>query len=152
MRHIGIIALLFLSCLITTAQETKPVNRPDKPQVISQAIGEPAFTIPAGAYKDYTFAVPEGLKKVGLFGKFKATGGMRNSIEVWVMNDDQFVNWQNRHTVTPLYNSQKVTQGTIKLLLPTDPGTYHIVFNNRFALLLAPKAVEATLALQYIKQ
>jgi hypothetical protein len=150
MRHVRIIALLLLLGSMASAQETKPVNLLDKPQVISQPVGEAAFTIPAGAFKDYTFMIPDGLKKAGLFGKFAATGGPRNSIEVWVMNDDQFVNWRNKHNVTPLYNSQKVTQSTIKLVLPTDAGTYHVVFNNGFSL-LTPKAVETKLTLQYIK-
>jgi hypothetical protein len=149
-----IITLLLSLGLVASAQEAPQATTPvslDKPQVISQTIGEPAFTIPAGAFKDYTFTIPEGLKRVGLFGKFAATGGLHNSIEVWVMNDDQFVNWRNKHGVAPLYNSRMVTQSTIKLPLPTDPGTYHIVFNNRFSL-LTPKAVETKLMLRYIKQ
>jgi hypothetical protein len=152
MRKIAILAVFIsISCLVF-GQKATPVADAQKPQVIQQPIGDHAFTIPAGAFKEFSFTIPDGLQRVGLFGKFNATGGVRNSIEVWVMNDDQFVNWRNHHAVKPLYNSEKVTQGTIKLMLPNEPGaTYHIVFNNNFSL-LTPKAVEAQLALDYVKQ
>jgi len=64
------------------------------------------------------------------------------------MNDDQFVNWTNQHPLRVMYNSQKVTQGTVKVILPTDSGTYHVVFNNEFSM-LTPKAVETSLVLKY---
>ena len=89
------------------------------------------------------------MARTKLEGQFRATGGMRNSIEVWVMDDDEFVNWSNNHPVKALYNSQKVTQGTIEVYL-RHPGKYHIVFNNMFSL-MTPKAVEASLVLKYRK-
>ncbi len=57
-----------------------------------------------------------------------------NSIEVWVLDDDAFVNWRNHHHMTALYNSQKVTQSMIDLTLP-HPGKYRVVFNNDFSAL-----------------
>lgn len=120
----------------------------DAPQTINRPIGEPAFTVPAHSAKQYKFVVPAGASAVSLEGHFAATGGLRNSIEVWVMNDDQFVNWTNRHPVNVIYNSQKVTQGTVKVTLPPDGGTYHVVFNNEFSV-LTPKAVEASFVLKY---
>jgi hypothetical protein len=116
---------------------------------MSQPTGELAFSVPARGAKQYKFEVRAGASGVSLEGRFAATGGPRNSIEVWVLNDDQFVNWENRHPVTPLYNSEKVTQGTIKVSLPA-PGTYHIVFNNDFSV-LTPKAVQASLTLKYTR-
>lgn len=155
--------VVVLTCLMAVSQNT-PVTQNTaaaQPKVAVQPIGEPAFTVPAGTFKDYTFAVPEGLKKVGVFGHFKATGGPHNDIVVLVMTDDQFVNWRNardRVQNNPIkdsfrgamYTSHLVTQGTIKQILPTDPGTYHVVFYNGFSI-LTPKAVEANIALQFTK-
>ena len=118
--------------------------------MITRPIGESAFTVPARGAKQYEFAVPRGASTVILEGHFAATGGPRNSIEVWVMTDDQFVNWTNRHPLKAIYNSQKVTQGTINVVLPADAGVYHIVFNNEFSV-LTPKAVEANLTLRYAR-
>ncbi len=120
----------------------------DAPQTVNRPIGEPAFTVPAHSAKQFKFVVPPGARAVSLEGHFAATGGLRNSIEVWVMNDDQFVNWTNQHPVRVIYNSQKVTQGTVKVILPTEGGTYHVVFNNEFSM-LTPKAVETSLVLKY---
>jgi hypothetical protein len=61
--------------------------------------------------------------------------------------DGVIPNWRNHHHVTALYNSQKVTQGTIDLILP-HAGKYHVVFNNGFSV-FTPKAVEANLMLEY---
>jgi hypothetical protein len=66
------------------------------------------------------------------------------------MNDDQFVNWANQHPLRVIYNSQRVTQGTVKVTLPPDGGAYQVVFNNEFSI-LTPKAVEASLVLKYAR-
>ena len=135
-----VMIFLLLSGILAVAQ--------DAPQSVSRPVGEPAFTVAARGAKQYKFGVPIGASAVSLEGHFSATGGPRNSIEVWVMNDDQFVNWMNRHPLQTLYSSQRVTQGTVKVTLPADGGTYHVVFNNEFSV-LTPKAVEASLTLKY---
>lgn len=106
---------------------------------------ESAFTIAAHASKDCVVMVPVGMQAPRIEGHFSATGGPHNSIVVWVLDDDAFINWQNHHHVTALYNSQRVTQGTIAVALP-HPGKYHVVFNNDFSV-LTPKAVQAKLIL-----
>lgn len=106
-----------------------------------------AFAVPKLHHKDYRFTIPAGATDAVLQGHFAATGGARNDIEVWVMNDDTFVNWQNRHSVTPIYSSGRVTQGTLNVPLP-ESGTYYLVFNNQFSL-ISPKAVEDNLTLTY---
>ena len=122
----------------------------DSTSAVVRPIGESAFTVPARGAKQYKFVVPARAGGATLEGHFLATGGLRNSIEVWVMNDDQFVNWMNRHPLTTIYNSQRVTQGTIKLSLPSEGGIYHVVFNNEFSV-LTPRAIEANLTLKYTK-
>ena len=122
----------------------------DVPPAVNIPIGESAFTVAARSAKQYKFVVPAGASAVRLEGHFTATGGPRNSIEVWVMNDDQFVNWVNQHPLQAIYSSQRVTQGTIRVTLPPDGGTYHVIFNNEFSV-LTPKAVEASLALKYVR-
>jgi hypothetical protein len=107
-----------------------------------------AFTVPKLSDKAYRFAIPAGAREATLQGHFTATGGSGNDIEVWVMNDDGFVNWQNRHAVTPIYNSGKATQGTLNVPLPSEAGTYYLIFNNRYSS-ISPKAVQDNVTLQY---
>ncbi|HKW16864.1 MAG TPA: hypothetical protein VJO35_05090 [Terriglobales bacterium] len=110
-----------------------------------KALCEQAFTIPAHSAKTCAFIVPEG-HVAKLEGHFQATGGPRNTIEVWVMDDDAYVNWENHHASRALYNSQKATVGTVRLVL--RPGKYHVAFDNLFSI-MTPKAIEANFALEF---
>ncbi len=130
-----------------TAANMQP-NNPNTPQprLYTETI-DGAFTVPHLHDKAYRFAVPAGAKDAALQGHFTATGGANNDIEVWLMNDDGFVNWQNRHPVTPIYNSGRITQGTLNVSLP-ESGTYYLIFNNRFSV-ISPKAVQDNVSLTY---
>lgn len=140
----------FLIVLALTLCGGLSVRGQDSPaQSASKPICEAAFTVPAHNAKTCTFALPKGSGRTRFEGHFAATGGPHNSIEVWIMNDDQFVNWANHHPVAALYNSHRVTQGTVRLLLPPDGGKYHVVFNNEFSI-LTPKAVEASFVLKSV--
>lgn len=72
---------------------------------------------------------------------------MGNDIELFVLDEDGFVNFQNGHSVRTHFNSNKVTQGSVDAGLPGE-GTYYLVFNNNFSL-LTPKAVTANLTLEW---
>jgi hypothetical protein len=108
---------------------------------------EAAFTVAAHASKDCVIVVPAKMEGAKIEGHFRATGGPHNSIEVWVLDDDAFINWQNHHRLNALYNSQRVTQGTVNVPLP-HPGKYHVVFNNAFSV-LTPKAIESQFVLEH---
>ena len=138
MKYLLICALV-ATCAMTFAQ--------DDPEIHKTPVCEAAFTVAARAAKNCTFVVGDNMRLPKIEGHFRATGGMNNSIEVWVLDDDEFVNWSNHHVVKPLYNSEKVTQGTIEVYL-RHPGKYHVVFNNMFSL-MTPKAVEADVVLKF---
>jgi osmoprotectant transport system substrate-binding protein len=67
-----------------------------------------------------------------LVGWFLASGGALNDIRVLVLNDIDFINWKNLHTVDGLYKSEKLTTDKIDKTVAT-PGEYHLVFDNRFS-------------------
>ena len=118
-----------------------------QPKLYTETI-DTAFTVPQLHDKTYRFAIPAGARDAVLQGHFNAIGGAHNDIEVWIMNDDGFVNWQNKHSVRPIYSSGRVTQGTISVSLPPEAGRYYVIFNNRFSF-ISPKAVQDNLSLQY---
>jgi hypothetical protein len=128
----------------TTA--SSPNAEPPQPKTYTESV-DSAFTVPRLHYKASRFVIPSDAKDAFVQGHFTASGGAHNDIEVWIMNADGFVNWQNGHPPTPLYNSGKVTQGTISLSLP-ETGTYVIVFNNQFSV-ISPKAVEDNVTVAY---
>ena len=110
-------------------------------------MSEGAFTVPAGAYHYVKFTAPAGATNVKLQGHFTATGGSGNDIEVWLVTEDGFTNWQNGHAATTFYNSGRVTQDALNASLP-GTGTYYLVFNNKFSF-LSPKAVQANMSLSF---
>jgi hypothetical protein len=155
MKKAGLVVTLVLVLgLVSFAQDAGPAEA-------IQPIGDSALTVPAKGFREYPFTLESGLKNARLVGHFKATGGLHNTIVVCVMNDDQFANWRNgkvkaaSNLIKPyfrgaLYDSHEVTRGTIRVNLPSDAATYHIVFYNGYSV-LTPKAVKATLTLKWAR-
>jgi hypothetical protein len=110
-------------------------------------ITDTAITVRANAYVYYRFLVPPGATNISVDGHFTATGGMGNDVEVLILSEDSFVNFQNRHSARTYYYSGKVTQSSINAVLPRG-GNYYLIFNNNFSL-LTPKAVQANATLHY---
>jgi len=118
------------------------------PQLHRVTIGTGALTVPASNGVHFTLSVPEGATNVKVKGHFTATGGSGNDIEVYLLSEDQFTNWNNGHPTPTFYNSGRVTVGDLDITLPNNAGTYYLVFANQFSL-LSPKAVEENIVLTY---
>ena len=83
----------------------------------------PDLHVNALSFSSFKLDVPAGATSVDLHGNFTASGGLTNDVEVFVLSADDFVNWQNRHDAKTLYNSGKVTVGTLNINLPADAGS-----------------------------
>lgn len=155
-----VIAVLFAIDRVT--KRTKPPDVPHtgfassipyltpQPQPHVVAITNGALTVGAHAVSWYTFSVPVNATNVFIDGHFTATGGIGNDIIVYVADQDGLANIQNGHQAQVFFNSQKVTQSGIHAVLPNAPGTYYLVFDNRFSL-ITPKAVEVSATLNYLQ-
>lgn len=133
------------------AKQTQVVP-PQQPQIrLYTNTFNKAITIPALGSTFVSFTLPDGSSNVRLQGHFAATGGIGNDIEVYLLNEDEFANWENGHVTQTIYNSGRVTQDSPNVNVPTSAGTYYLVFNNKFSL-LTPKAVEANLTFTYLHQ
>jgi hypothetical protein len=109
------------------------------------------FTVAPGQYAYYTFKILPHATNVHIEGTFQASGGGGNDIEAFLLDDDQFVNFQNHHSSPTYYNSGKITRGSIDRTLPSTDSeavTYHMVFNNSFSL-LTNKVVDGTITVHY---
>lgn len=151
---IGTLVLGFLIAIIVwqnmpaSNSANGPVARiPFVTQAHNQQIANGAVTIGAARYLWYKLDVPNGATDVSIDGHFTATGGMGNDVEVYVLNADSFVNFQNHHSAATNYSSGKVTQSTFMARLPSG-GTYYLVLNNNFSL-LSPKAIQIQATLHY---
>jgi hypothetical protein len=88
------------------------------------SIDESDAEVPAKSYHSFKLQVPPGATSVHLQGNLSASGGTGNDVQVYVLPEDDFVNWQNRHASKSYYNSGKVTVGNFSVNLPSDAGTY----------------------------
>lgn len=64
----------------------------------TDTITNTALTVNALGYSYFRFVVPPGATEPRVDGHFSATGGSGNDIEVYVLDADEFVNFQNRHS------------------------------------------------------
>jgi hypothetical protein len=116
-------------------------------QAVTEPIVSGSFVVGPRTFTPYKFVVTTGMGQPRLEGTFSAQGA-RNDIEVTVLDEAQFANWQNRDTFKAVYESGRVTDTKVELALPETPATYYMVFSNRFSL-MSNKAVTAQVQLCY---
>jgi hypothetical protein len=124
---------------------------------------ETPFTVVAHGFRYYKFTLPEGSSHVSIVGQFRVVNavpagkqngaekddaGVDNDIEVYVLSEPAFAVWQNGYTTSSVYDSGKVSQGTLQSELPADAGIYYLVFSNKAAPKTAKK-VTASILLRY---
>ena len=125
----------------TPSGGTRPV------QSLAEAIVSGAFIVEPRAFKPFKIVVTPDMTNARLEGTFSATGA-RNDIEVTLLTEAQFANWENRRAFDATYVSGRVTSANIAVTLPATPGTYFVVFSNRFSF-FSNKAVTADVQLRF---
>ena len=139
---------LMLTVVVTSGCFWKGNSIDSVPGAGSESIASGSFDVAARNFKPFKVIVPQGATNAVLEGTFTASGGSGDDIEVTLLDEVQFLNWQNRHKFQPLYESGRITADRMKVTLPPDASTYVVVFSNRFSLLSA-KGVVADLKLRY---
>jgi hypothetical protein len=126
-----------------------------------------AFSVGPHTFRYYKFALPEGSVNVAVVGQFKSaadtqSAGNRksqpsdknkdkdldNNIEVYVLTEFAFTVWQNGYATSSVYESGKVSEGSVQAEIPAGAGIYYLVFSNKAAP-KTPKAVHAAVLLRY---
>ena len=127
-----------------------------------QAILDSSFTVAPHNFRYYKFALPEGSMNVAMIGQFSLTIGSEkrgnseikhqdeadSGIEVYVLSEPAFTVWQKGFTTSSVYESGRVSQGTVQSDLPSGSGIYYLVFSNKFSA-KSPKNVSASVLLRY---
>jgi hypothetical protein len=158
-NKIGVaVAMFTLTLAASCASAKKPVatalvDPPPKLTVqhVSQHIlNNSAFIVEPGKYKSFKVEVTNAMTKPVVQGTFTAEGG-NNDVEVYVLEENQLLNWQNNHKSDTTYSSGRVTAGKLKIPLPQEPGTYYVIFSNRFSY-ITNKAITADVWLEYDHQ
>ena len=105
------------------------------------------ITVDAGHYEYYQFSIPASTSGIAsVHGSFTASGGSGNDIIVYIMDNTNFVNWQNGHSATSYYNSGQVTTANFNVNL--NAGTYYLVYDNTFSI-FSQKNVQTTASFSY---
>jgi hypothetical protein len=163
MRIIGVLALvavigLFIFAAVnqnshsTTSQPPPPLAAPPRPVIKHWTVklGSENVIIEPGRYQYVQFATSSDMQAIKIVGHVEATGGSGNDVEVFVMDEDTFVNWKNHHQTAALFQSGRVTATSLELDLPSAENRYYLIFNNGFSL-LSNKAVVSSVVLKYDK-
>lgn len=112
-------------------------------------VGEAMLVVPPRQYEWFTFRVLAEMQSPDLVGHFIAEGGAGNDIEVMVLNEDGFINFENGHPPAGYFFSGKVTAGTLNVG-PLAPGTYYLVFDNSYSL-VTNKVVRTSIDLKWMQ-
>jgi len=125
-----------------------------------QTILETPFSVSARNFRYYKFDLPEGSTNVSIVGQFTASTaekkagsakpntGEDTDVEVYVLSEPAFAVWQNGYATGSVYESGRVSQGTMQAELPAGAGVYYLVFSNKFSP-KTTKSVNATVLLRY---
>ena len=130
--------VVFVSlCLVGCTPEPFPAILPSvdlpNPEGQSKVIVDEIITVNSDELLDLPFDVNAmNMHNVRVVGWFMASGGSRNDIKVLILDDIDFINWNNLHEVEGVYKSGKLTIGKIDVPI-TASGKYHLIFDNRFS-------------------
>ena len=115
----------------------------------SQSIVENSFSVKSRDSQVFKFSLPENSTHADVLGEFKIVGSESNqNIQVYVLTEPAFINWQNGYGTGSLYDSGRVNAGKIEAQLPSGAGIYYLAFNNKFSA-KEPKSVHAEVILRY---
>jgi hypothetical protein len=112
-----------------------------------ESVVNASFIVEPRSFKPFKVVVAPAMGSPRIQGTFSATGA-NNDIEVFVLDESQFTNWQSRHAFKAAYSSGRVTSDTLNVELSAEPGTYFVVFSNRFSI-ISNKGVVADVKLRY---
>lgn len=127
-----------------------------QPVIVPLLDSEKSSVVEPGQYLSVKFTVVQRSKNVRIDGRFQASGGSGNDVEVFIVDENGLLNYQNGHSANTYYNSGKVTAGTLNVELPTTedataPVTYYLILSNSFSV-LSNKVVNGNITLHYDRE
>lgn len=96
------------------------------------------FRVEPGKASRFKFTLPAYYRDGRIAGSALAEGGWRDDIRVLVLTARQFETWAHDAKSETLFNSGP--RRSVVLSVPvTDPGTYYVIFDNRFSMVSAKR-------------
>jgi multidrug efflux pump subunit AcrA (membrane-fusion protein) len=102
-------------------------------------VDTPSLEIPNQKYSHFAFKL-DGSANCTLRGRVLGLSGGAKDVEIYLLTDDDFVNWKSRAGAVRsapldmgLYHSPRQVATTLSVTLPNEPGTFHLVISNDFS-------------------
>jgi len=150
---LGVFLLLASRAVVWKPETTfrqVPGSGPIGLQSQSQSTGEVAFTLKPGAFHSLKFTVPRDHENASLKGKFSVATRSASTVEAFVLNEEDYISWQNGYTTYRYYDSGDVQQGVLDVtLLAEAADTYYVVFDNDTRAAATAIMVKANMSLIY---
>lgn len=156
----GVLALIVIGLITGKIRTDATRNRSvaDEPAPTGQArqtlyivphqdaiIGE-RLTVKAGDFASRNFTITEQMEDARLVGRFEASGGSGDNIQICVATADEFRNWINGNEAKVFYSRKGTVDSFNVGTLP--PGSYTIGFSNKHAIMFS-RDVAANATLHY---
>jgi hypothetical protein len=148
----GLVALGML-CAIWTSRPREPLfmqvpgHLDERLHTVST--GDVTFSIYPGAFHSLKFVVPPDHKDANLKGHFSVASGGADGIQAFLLNEEDYANWQKGYTTYRYYDSGSVRQVNLDVpLLAWSAGAYYMIFDNQSPA-QTPKTITANLSLTY---
>jgi hypothetical protein len=100
------------------------------PYRLSIGDGQPQ-AIASNGYVSYSFDLPN--RTCHLTGRILGLAGGKKDFQAFMMDDDNFRNWETSHKAQAYWQTDKVAAATIDARV-AGPGRYHLVISNVFSL------------------
>jgi hypothetical protein len=146
------LAGLGMLCAIWISRPRKPlfmqVPGHQEERLHTVSTGDATFSIYPGAFHSLKFVVPADHKDANLKGHFSVVSGGADGIQAFLLNEEDYANWQKGNTTYRYYDSGSVRQANLDVpLLAWSAGAYYLVFDNQSP--QTPKTITANLSLTY---
>jgi hypothetical protein len=101
---------------------------------VNQKIATGQILVKANGYVQYRITITPDMVEPTVTGNFNASGGTGNDITAVIADEMNYMNWINGHQARVFWGTEgKQTTGTLEVRL--RPGTYYLVFSNKFSAL-----------------
>src|SRR6266404_1125844 len=131
---------LFLALALVLGNQSSPLPA-EAQQDREIPVVRSTFKVDPAKAAYWSFKIPTYVMDGRIAGNALAAGGAGNDIRVLVLTERQFQLWQQNQPIQGLFDSGQ-RRSVVLSVRVSDPGTYFVVFDNRFSL-VSPKNVSA---------
>ena len=104
--------------------------------------------MPSTGAKYFRFSVDAStMRAATLTGRFNATGGLNNAVDLLLLDDDNFTNWTNHNPASAIFETDQKMVGDVSAKIPRA-GVYYLIFKTHG---IVGRAVTADVSLHFEK-